>query len=85
MQKLFWWRLLPCLSTLFLFFSTSYAQTILDPDLIRFENIADGFHRPVYLTHAGDGSGRLFVIEQTGFVHIIQDGEVLDEPFLDVS
>ena len=85
MQKLIWRRLLSCVATLFLFFSTSYAQTILDPDLIRFEKIADGFHRPVYLTHAGDGSGRLFVVEQTGFVHIIQDGEVLDEPFLDVS
>ena len=49
------------------------------------EKVAGGFMRPLYLTHAGDGSGRLFVVEQTGSVHIIQDGEVLDKPFLDVS
>jgi glucose/arabinose dehydrogenase len=37
----------------------------------------------VYLTHAGDG--RLFVAEQGGRVRIIQNGEPLPEPFLDIS
>lgn len=49
------------------------------------ETVATGFHRPLYLTGAGDGSGRLFVVEQSGKVKIIQDGTVLPEPFLDVS
>jgi glucose/arabinose dehydrogenase len=43
-----------------------------------------GFERPVHITHAGDGSGRLFVVEQEGRIRIIQDGEVLPEPFLDI-
>ena len=47
--------------------------------------IAEGFDRPLYVTHAGDGSGRLFVVEQAGLIRIIQDGLVQAEPFLDVS
>ena len=70
---------------LFIVAASLNAQAIPDPNHIRLEMIADGFHRPLFITHAGDGSGRLFVVEQTGFVHIIQDGKVLDESFLDVS
>lgn len=48
--------------------------------------ISDLFENPLYLTHAGDGSGRLFVVEQTGMILIIEPGgEVLFEPFLDIS
>jgi len=47
--------------------------------------IAGGFSRPLYLTHAGDGSGRLFVVEQSGQIKIIQDGAIAETPFLDVS
>jgi len=47
--------------------------------------IARGLSRPVYLTNAGDGSGRLFVVEQGGKILIIKDGTLLDKPFLDVS
>ena len=41
--------------------------------------------RPLHLTHAGDGSNRLFVVEQGGIIRIIQNGEGLAQPFLDVS
>ncbi len=44
--------------------------------------VADGLRKPVILTHAGDE--RLFVAEQGGQVRIIQHGELLPEPFLDV-
>src|SRR5690606_36783559 len=47
--------------------------------------VAGGFDRPVYVTNAGDGSGRLFVVGLDGVVWVIEDGQVLDEPFLDVS
>ena len=46
---------------------------------------ASGFDRPLYLTHAGDGSGRLFVVEQSGSVWIVTDGQKSATPFLDVS
>lgn len=38
-----------------------------------------------YLTHAGDGSGRLFVVEKAGRVRIIAGGALLPAPFLDIS
>jgi len=49
------------------------------------EPVANGFTRPLYLTHAGDGSGRLFVVEQGGAIWVLQDGQRLEAPFLDVS
>ncbi|MDH3943638.1 MAG: PQQ-dependent sugar dehydrogenase, partial [Anaerolineae bacterium] len=58
--------------------------TIPDPAGYRWDTIADGFERPLDLTHAGDDSGRLFLVEQGGLIHILQDGQVLPTPFLDI-
>jgi glucose/arabinose dehydrogenase len=44
-----------------------------------------GFSRPVHVTHAGDGSGRLFVVEQSGRVRVIDGGTVMTAPFLDIT
>jgi glucose/arabinose dehydrogenase len=49
------------------------------------ERVADGFERPLSITHAGDGSDRLFVVEQRGTVYVVRDGIVSDAPYLDVS
>jgi len=46
--------------------------------------VATGFDMPVYVT-SPPGDPRLFVLEKTGAVRIIEDGLVLPEPFLDVS
>ncbi len=51
---------------------------------LQFELIAADLDNPVFLTHAGDGSGRLFLVEQPGRILIWQDGEILPEPFLDI-
>ena len=40
---------------------------------------------PVQITNAGDGSGRLFIVEQMGRIRIISDGNLLPTPFLDIS
>ena len=44
-----------------------------------------GLTFPVQLTHAGDGSGRLFVIEREGRIRIVRDGMLVETPFLDIS
>ena len=44
-----------------------------------------GLGQPVYLTHAGDGSGRLFVLERVGRIRIVKEGALLESPFLDIS
>lgn len=52
---------------------------------ISFTKVADGFKSPVYVTDAGDDTGRLFVVEQGGTIRIIENRKVLDTPFLDIS
>ncbi|MBO9366167.1 MAG: PQQ-dependent sugar dehydrogenase [Roseiflexus sp.] len=49
------------------------------------QQIADGFDRPLHITHAGDGSGRLFVVEKVGRIKIVRNRQVLPEPFLDIT
>lgn len=47
--------------------------------------VVDNLDNPLNVVHAGDGSGRLFAIEQTGFVLIVENGEFNPLPFLDIS
>ena len=44
-----------------------------------------GLSNPVHLTHAGDGSGRLFVVEQGGKIKVVKNGQIGATPFLDLS
>lgn len=44
-----------------------------------------GFNDPVHIAHAGDGSGRLFVVEQRGRIVIVRDGAIVQAPFLDIT
>ena len=56
-----------------------------EPWHVRLEQIATGIENPVFLTHANDGSGRLFVILQEGKVLIMKGGSIFSEPFLDIT
>ena len=51
---------------------------------VQLEPVAGGFEAPMLLTHAGDGSGRLFVVERDGRVLLLKDGVLLPDPFLDI-
>jgi glucose/arabinose dehydrogenase len=52
---------------------------------IELEPIASGLVAPVYLTHAGDGTDRLFVLDQPGYIWVIENGNLLETPFLDMT
>ncbi len=60
------------------------AQPEQTPQIV-LQQIVDGFDRPLHITHAGDGSGRLFVVEKIGRIKIVRDGQTLPEPFLDIT
>ncbi len=67
-------------------YAASAAPTPVDwPSLGFAQVISNTFNHPVVITHAGDGSGRLFVAEQGGRVWIIQSSNVLAQPFLDIT
>ncbi len=40
--------------------------------------------RPLIVTHAGDGSGRRFVLDQSGMIHVFRPGSVEGKLFLDL-
>src|SRR5262249_15777532 len=47
--------------------------------------VAEGLNSPVALIESPDNSGRLFLVDQTGQIYIIKDGERMATPFLDIS
>ncbi|HEV2852125.1 MAG TPA: PQQ-dependent sugar dehydrogenase [Thermoanaerobaculia bacterium] len=47
--------------------------------------VPSGLTAPVGVTHAGDGSGRLFIVEQVGRIRIWDGTQLLPTPFLTVS
>jgi glucose/arabinose dehydrogenase len=52
---------------------------------IHLRAVVDGLERPVSVVNAGDGSGRLFVVQQGGEIRIFDGGRLLAAPFLDLS
>jgi glucose/arabinose dehydrogenase len=47
--------------------------------------VIGGFSQPVHLTHAGDGSGRFFVVEQAGRIRVVQNGVIQTTPLLEIT
>lgn len=52
---------------------------------IQLNQIVSGIDRPVLVTHGGDNSGRLFIVEQRGKIRIFNNGALLNAPFLDIT
>ena len=57
----------------------------IDWPTVEFEDVATELNDPSSLTHAGDGSGRLFVTEQAGNVRIIKGTNLVAEPLLAIT
>jgi glucose/arabinose dehydrogenase len=61
--------------------SAGLAATWPDVQLVQ---VVGGFNKPVHVTHAGDGSGRLFVTEQGGTIKIVQNSQI-NGTFLNIA
>jgi glucose/arabinose dehydrogenase len=59
------------------------SPSIPDGACCTFELIADGLYRPTLVTHAGDD--RLFILEQSGQIRLVVNGQLLTQPFLDID
>lgn len=55
------------------------------PIKLKFQTVATGLTAPLEVTSSPDGSGRLFIVEQPGQVLIMENGNLLPVPFLDVA
>ena len=63
----------------------SLFSVVLAQVRVEFDLTAEGFAEPTFITHAGDGTSRLFVVEKAGRVRIVEEGRVVPAPFLDIS
>jgi glucose/arabinose dehydrogenase len=55
--------------------------------VVELELVCSGLTSPVYATHAGDKSDRLFIVDQAGQIRIldVRHGVCLSDPFLDLT
>jgi hypothetical protein len=49
------------------------------------QQISSAFSSPLYLTQPPGDTSRLFVVEQTGNIRVIRNGQLLSTPFLDLT
>lgn len=52
---------------------------------LQLTRITDDLTQPTYVAAAPGDDARLFVLERTGRIRVMEDGELLPEPFLDLS
>ena len=67
------------------FNSESFRNSLGPFPTIQLEQVVSGLTQPTTVTNAGDGSGRIFIVQETGQILILINGSVLPTPFLDIS
>lgn len=60
-------------------------RAAFQPQQVRFIEIASSLNQPLQVTNAGDGSGRLFIIQRAGQIRIYKNGASLPTPFLNIQ
>jgi glucose/arabinose dehydrogenase len=63
----------------------TFLSAFPDPAGYAWSEIVSGLDQPVDIQNAGDGSGRLFVVERSGRIRVLQNGQLQPLPFLDLS
>ena len=63
----------------------AYVSAVGDPFTVGVRSVATGLTSPVAMVSAGDGTGRMFIVDQIGVIRVLAaDGTLLPVPFLDV-
>lgn len=65
-------------------YAGSMATPSGEPPLALAPLATKGLESPLFVTPAGDGSGRLYVLEQPGRIRILEQGSLSSVPFLDI-
>lgn len=52
---------------------------------VQLQPVVRGLDSPLYVTHARDGSERLFIVEQAGRIKVLQPGATVPTVFLDIT
>lgn len=52
---------------------------------LTFTPVVRDLQQPLWLTYAPGDASRMFILEQTGRVRVLQEGKLLQEPFLEIS
>jgi glucose/arabinose dehydrogenase len=73
------------ISLIFSLGSPELGGTLQAAPQIDLRPVASGLVNPVAITHASDGSGRLFITLQAGKIVIFKGTQILPTPFLDIS
>jgi glucose/arabinose dehydrogenase len=55
------------------------------PTRVELQPVATGLAAPIRLVEPADGSGRLLILDQKGTIEILQNGQLLSPPMLDIS
>jgi glucose/arabinose dehydrogenase len=65
--------------------TTPYLNGFPDLSGYQWAEVVSGLNLAVDIQNAGDGSGRLFIVEKRGLILILQNDQLLAKPFLDIQ
>lgn len=61
------------------------AAAFPDPESYVWAPVVSGLQSPVDIQFPDDGTRRMFVLEQVGRIRIVENGQLVQEPYLDIS
>ncbi len=65
--------------------TSPYLNGFPDPAGYQWAAVVSGLNLAVDIQNPGDGSGRLFIVEKRGRILILQNDQLLPQPFLDIQ
>ncbi len=65
--------------------NSPFLPSFPEPAAFVWAPVVSGLDLPVDIQNAGDGSGRLFIVQKRGSILIFQNDQLLSRPFLDIG